>query len=98
MLGNNMFVYCNINPVIYRDSTGAVLETIFDVISLGFSIAEVAANPYDPAAWIGLVGDTVDLVPFVTGVGETVCGLRFLDKAGNAVEIAERTDNANRYI
>lgn len=94
ILGNNMFAYCNNNPVINRDSTGAVLETIFDVISLGFSIAEVAANPYDPSAWIGLVGDTVDLIPFVSGVGETVRGLRFLDKAGNAVEIAQRTDNA----
>ena len=92
--GNNMFVYCGNNPIIRRDTAGYAFETIFDVITLGLSIAEVAANPYDPMAWIGLAGDLVDIIPFVTGVGETVRGLRFIDKAGDVVEIAESADNA----
>ena len=92
-IGANMFAYCLNNPVACIDPDGDVAETVFDVISLGFSIAEVAANPYDPAAWASLVGDTIDLVPFVTGVGETVRGLRFVDKAGgNIIEIATATD------
>ena len=90
--GNNMFAYCGNNPVMRCDSSGCAFETVFDVITLGFSIAEVAANPYDPMAWIGLAGDVVDIIPFVTGVGETVRGLRFVDKLGNTFEIAKATD------
>jgi len=92
LLGNNQFAYCQNNPVVYKDTAGNAVETVFDVISLGFSIAEVAANPYDPVAWIGLVGDTIDLIPIVSGVGETVRALRFVDKAGNTFEIAQAVD------
>ena len=92
VLGNNMFAYCGNNPVIRRDASGCAFETIFDVITLGFSVAEVVLNPYDPMAWIGLAGDLVDIIPFVTGVGETVRGLRFADKAGDMIEIAESTE------
>jgi len=91
----NLFEYCDSNPVIYKDTCGYAIETVFDLVSLGFSIAEVIANPYDPMAWLGLAGDAIDLVPFVTGVGETVKGLRFVDKAGNVLEIAKATDFTN---
>ena len=67
----NLYVYCGSNPVRFLDESGEFWESALDVISLCFSIAEVAANPYDPMNWIGLAGDVVDLVPFVTGVGET---------------------------
>ena len=87
-----MFAYCNNNPVTREDSDGEAFETVFDLVSLGFSIAEVASNPYDPTAWIGLAGDAIDLIPFVTGVGETVRGLRFVDKLGNTLEIAKAVD------
>ena len=89
-----MFAYCGNNPIIRRDASGYAFETIIDVITLGFSIAEVVVNPFDPMAWIGLAGDVVDIIPFVTGVGEAVRGLRFVDKAGDMIEIAESTDDA----
>ena len=57
ILGNNMFAYCNNNPVIYRDSSGNALDTVIDVISLFSSIVAVAQNPNDPWAWVGLAGD-----------------------------------------
>ena len=88
----NLYAYCDNNPVGRKDGTGAVWETVFDVVSLGFSIAEVAANPYDPSAWAGVVGDAIDLIPIVTGVGEAVRALRFTDKMGNTLEIAEAVD------
>ncbi len=88
----NLYVYCDNNPIVRKDGAGTVWETVFDVVSLGFSIAEVAANPYDVGAWVGLVGDTIDLIPIVTGVGETVRGIRFVDKAGDTLEIAKATD------
>ena len=88
----NLFAYCDNNPVVRVDVSGCVWETVFDVVSLGFSIAEVAMNPYDITAWVGLVGDTIDLIPFVTGVGEVVKGVRFVDKVGNTLEITKAVD------
>mgnify|MGYP003291804785 CR=1 FL=1 len=77
LLGNNMFAYCNNSPVMHKDTSGNALDTVLDFISLGTSIAEVALNPADPWAWMGIIGDVVDVaIPFVGGVGETMrlCG------------------------
>lgn len=81
ILSSNMFAYCENNPVMGVDPTGEFLDTIFDVISLCSSIAEVVANPADPWAWAGLVGDVVDIIPGVTGVGETVRAVNTVRKA-----------------
>ena len=48
ILGNNMFAYCNNNPVVRQDSTGTAFETVFDIASLAFSVADVIANPANP--------------------------------------------------
>ena len=66
----NLYAYCDNNPVVRVDYGGQLWETVFDVISLGASIVEVCVNPTDPWAWAGLAGDAIDLIPFVTGVGE----------------------------
>ena len=76
----NLFAYCGNNPVVRVDVTGYAWETVFDVASLVVSATEVYANPTDLLAWIGLMGDTVDLIPFVAGVGETIRTLRVTDK------------------
>ena len=39
------------------DDSGFAWETIWDIISLGSSVVDVATRPYDPWAWIGLAGD-----------------------------------------
>ena len=70
------------------DASGFAWETIFDILSLGASIMEVAFNPLDPFAWLGLAGDTADLIPIVNGIGETIRTL----KSGK--KIAEGTDDA----
>lgn len=84
--GNNMFAYCGNNPVTRKDIDGYAWETIFDVLSLGASIMEVAFNPADPFAWLGLAGDAVDLIPFITGVGETIRALKTASKVADAVD------------
>ena len=95
LLSTNMFSYCENNPVMGVDCNGEFLDTIFDVISLGMSVAEVVANPADPWAWAGLVGDIVDLVPGVTGVGEITKGLGATTKAAKAARKASKAaDNA----
>ena len=50
---------------------------------IGISVVDVCCNPTDPWAWVGLAGDCIDLIPFVTGVGEGVKGLRLLAKAAD---------------
>lgn len=88
-----MFAYCNNNPVIHKDSQGTAVETVWDLISLGVSIAEVCVNPGDVWAWIGLAGDVIDvIVPCVGGLGETVRAAKSLKKADTVIEIAKATD------
>ena len=70
------------------DRNGEFLDTVFDVISLGMSIAEVAACPADPWAWASLIGDVVDLIPCVTGVGEGVRAIKTARYAKKAVSEA----------
>jgi hypothetical protein len=89
-----MFAYCNNNPVVRQDSTGTAFETVFDIVSLAFSVADVIANPANPWAWAGLVGDVIDVaVPFLTGVGEAtkVVGttVRVVSKVDDVVDAAK---------
>ena len=44
------------------------------------------ANPSNPLAWAGLVGDAVDLIPFVSGVGEVTKALRVTDTVLDAAD------------
>ena len=75
-----MFAYCENNPVIGVDYNGDVFETIFDVVTLAVSVADVINDPRDPWAWAGLGGDLIDLIPFVCGVGESVRGVKTAKK------------------
>lgn len=52
-----------------------------------FSVGEVVSNPGDALSWIGLVGDIVDLVPFISGAGETAKAI------GVSVRITNKVDN-----
>ena len=83
----NLFTYCDNNPLVRKDAGGNAWETVFDLISLGTSIIEVSCNPADIGAWVGLVGDIIDVaVPFVAGVGETVRVVNTGRKTANAVD------------
>ena len=94
-----MFAYCGNNPVSRKDENGEAFETVFDVLSLGASIMEVAFNPADPFAWLGLAGDAIDLIPFVTGVGETIrilkAGSKVTDTADNVIDTYRRLKKAS---
>ena len=89
MYDKNLYAYCDNNPVVRVDYTGAVWETVFDVASLAGSVVEVAINPTDVMAWAGLVGDAVDLIPFVTGVGEAVKVINASSKMDDVVDAAK---------
>ena len=81
--GLNLYAYCMNNPIMYADPSGHWIETVFDILSLSASIVEVVINPLDVWAWAGLAGDALDLIPFVTGVGEGIKGYRVVAKAAD---------------
>ena len=94
----NLYAYCNNNPVVYKDVTGNIAETAFDIATLVLSAVEVTMNPTDLTAWAGLLGDTVDLIPFVTGVGETIKALRASSKIAEGTADAIDTYSSLRKI
>ena len=54
-LGYNTFAYCGNDPVNRTDADGEFWDTVFDIVSLGFSIADVIQNPSDPGASAGRI-------------------------------------------
>ena len=98
VLGNNMFAYCGNNPVARVDIGGYLWDTVFDVVSLCFSIADVASNPTDVTAWIGLAGDAIDLIPFVSGVGKltraATTTLEVIDSVYDTSRLVDNTGDA----
>ena len=79
----NLYVYCYNNPVVRRDLQGYFWETLFDIVSLGSSLVEVCVNPGDPWNWAGLIGDAIDLIPFVTGAGEATRAVKTANKVAD---------------
>ena len=81
------------------DNGGMFWETVFDVVSLAFSVADVIANPSDPWAWAGLIGDAVDvLVPFVSGVGETTKALKVANKVDDVVDAVDDVHDTAKVV
>jgi hypothetical protein len=63
--------------------------TVFDVVSLAFSVIDVINNPSDVWAWIGLAGDVIGLLPIVSGVGEATDLIRLGIVGGNIIDAAD---------
>ena len=79
----------------YVDPSGYAWETVFDLFSLGISVVEVIVNPASPGSWIGLTGDILDLIPFVTGLGEAIRGVKIFDKA---TDLADSTYDTIKIV
>ena len=95
----NLFSYCDNNPVMRVDSSGAAWETIFDILSLGGSILDVQHNPDNFWAWLGLGLDVVDVcVPFVGGLGEAVDAYRFYDTVDDILDTADAFYDVGKAI
>lgn len=94
VLGNNMYAYCANGPIARYDVDGLFIDTVFDIVSLCFSIADVIANPTDPLAWAGLAVDVVCLVtPGLTGGGTFVRAVGKIDDVADVVKTANKVDN-----
>ena len=91
ILGHNMLVYCGNNPVFRIDSDGKAFDTVFDVISIGVDIVEIAANPTNLVTWGALAADVASLIlPGVTGGGKIV---RFVASADDLMDAAKYADD-----
>ncbi len=97
--GLNLYCYCNNDPVNLVDPSGHAIETVFDIISLGASIVDVAINPLDPWAWLGLVGDVADVALLgVGGLGEAVRVLKATGAIDDTVDVVKITKNTLEVI
>ena len=94
----NLYSYCDNNPVMRRDDGGEFWDTGFDVVFLVFSVADVIANPSDPWAWAGLAGDVIDLIPFVSGVGESTDLVRIATKVDDVVDAIDDVHDVARAL
>ncbi len=96
VLSHNLYCYCGNSIINHADDNGNFGETLFDVITWGASVIEVCLNPKDPLAWAGLVGDTIDLTLFVTGVGESIrtikTTVKVVDNAEDIISTAKKID------
>ena len=91
-LDMNRYVYCRNNPIKYIDPSGEAAETFLDVISFGISFKDVWKEPKNGWNWIALIGDTVDFIPFVAGIGETVKATRMVLKTADTTnDVAKLT-------
>ena len=78
----------------YCDPSGNAWETVFDIISLCASFSEALEDPTDGWLWVGVAADAVDLIPFVTGVGEITRAIRIADNVFDTVDTAYDTRRA----
>ena len=81
-----------------RDDGGQFWGTLFDVVSLVVSVVEVISDPSDVGAWIGLAGDIVDLLPIVSGCGETVDAIRVANRADDIVDAIDDVHDTAKAI
>lgn len=66
---------------------------------IGISVVDVCCNPTDPWAWVGLAGDCIDLIPFVTGVGEGIKCLKVVIKIANkTADVADAVNDGKKVV
>jgi len=89
----NRYAYVYSNPLRYTDSSGHWVETVWDIINIGWDIYEVYRDPRNAWNWVALAADVgAAIIPFVPGgVGAVVHGGK---AAKVAVEAASHLDEA----
>ena len=89
LIGNNMFAYCNNNPVNASDPTGYIaVWDVLDVVSAGASWAEFGADPSLGGFGLALL-DTVCLLPLIPSVGTIRRGVGLFD---NIADVSKAVD------
>ena len=96
-LGYNLFAYSNNNPVNYKDESGHTPDTVMDVVFIFVDVAEVAANPANPVAWISLGADVACLIiPVASGGGAAIKAAGKLDEGADLIKSGSTTPNTGQ--
>ncbi|MBP3446407.1 MAG: RHS repeat-associated core domain-containing protein [Clostridia bacterium] len=95
----SLYAYCDNNPIARIDASGYFWATALDIVSLVASATDVVINPGDPWAWVSLIGDAVDIIPFITGIGEATKSVKLVikatDDAPDVISSARRLKNSS---
>jgi len=93
--GLNLYAYCGNNPVMNSDPSGCFWDTVFDVLSVGWSAYEFKKNrTWANFGW--LILDVVcALIPFVPGISKVFKAGSAID---NLVDAGRTIDNAQDAI
>ncbi|MGN0243077.1 MAG: RHS repeat-associated core domain-containing protein, partial [Lachnospiraceae bacterium] len=78
------YVYCNNNPIHYKDSTGKAVETALDIVSIGWSIHDLVDDPSIKNFGFLIWDVAAAAIPFIPGsyAGKTIkAGTKILSKA-----------------
>ena len=81
----NLYTYTYNNPLIYRDPSGHVVETLIDIASIGWSAYDLYKNPSWKNAGFLLWDIGAALLPFLPG-SYTAKGVNLLMKADDFVK------------
>jgi hypothetical protein len=68
----NLYAFCGNNPIIYKDSTGMVWETVFDIACTILSAYDLITDPSWANAGYLLLDIGGVLVPFVPSTGKII--------------------------
>lgn len=89
--GYDRYAYTSNNPVRYVDPTGHFVETLWDIISVGMDIADIAQNGLNWGNGIALAVDVASvLIPGIPAVGAVIKAANAVD---NVVDAAKAIDN-----
>ena len=85
--GNNVFAYCDNNPIMRVDHGGQFWDYVLDVGFVIWSVADVIDDPSDGKNWAALAVDVVFAVaPFVpSGAGQVI---KVGNKVDNSLDVA----------
>jgi RHS repeat-associated protein len=89
--GYDRYAYTSNNPVRYVDPTGHFVETLWDIISVGMDIADIAQNGLNWGNGISLAVDVASvLIPGIPAVGAAIRAVNAVD---NVVDATKAIDN-----
>ena len=97
--GLNLYCYCYNNPIMYADPSGHWIESVFDILSIGYDIYCLSTNDgyKDWKNWAALGLDVVCLIlPIATGgsaIVRTADMANTIDNAGDLTKIYGHIDD-----
>jgi hypothetical protein len=88
------YAYVNNSPINHNDPTGHWLESVIDIVSIGYDIYDIAANGLNWSSGLSLAADVGSLIlPGVTGGGMAVRALTHADEVADAAKAVNAAVN-----